>query len=192
MKVLQHREAQYHATKNMQTQPAAPIGGTTQAPDISTLLQILNAQQQPQQTHQYQPLHPPQTTQSATSGLEAIFAQFANNNVPAAQTSAPPQHRTLDPNLAAALGAGNWQSQSHAGYVQPPASQPDLVQSLLAQIVQQPNAQQQNYGYQPAYQNENERKRHYDHDHESRRNNESYSDKRAKGNTGKKVSLSYL
>ena len=77
------------------------------------------------------------------------------------------------------------QSQPPIGYAQP------NLQSILASMSQQPATQQQNYGYQPAYQSEQDRKRQYD-DHDSHRNNDSYSDKRAKGNAGKKVSLSVI
>lgn len=138
------------------------MAAQSQTPDISSLLKIINSQQQPQHAQQ----QPPQPTpaQSQPGGLEAIFAQFANSSgqqPPQAQMQAPtPQAPTQNGyNLQAALAAMNVANPAQPAYIPPPPNQQPNLQSILAQFGQQPAAQMQNYGYANAYQMENERKR---------------------------------
>ena len=72
------REAQYYASRTAPSYtPLGSVAGQSSTPDISALLKIINSQQQPQQP----PLQSqPQPTSAQPNGLEAIFAQFANNS----------------------------------------------------------------------------------------------------------------
>ena len=190
---LQNRETQFYASQNSQLhsyQPPPPVT-MQQTPDISTLLQILNGQQQqqlqqPQQYQQYQQPQQPQIAPAPASGLEAIFAQFSNSNAPPAQMHMPQQSTSaLDPSLQAALAAISQQTQPQMGYVPPPAVQTTDLQAILSQFSQQPTTQPQGYAYQTAFQTDNDRKRPYEYD---RNANNQYSDgKRSRGEHGKKV-----
>ena len=160
---LQTREAQYYASRAPQSN-ASMISMATQSqtPDISSLLKIINSQQQPQHVQQ----QPPQPTpaQSQPGGLEAIFAQFANGSghqPPQAQMQAPTHQTTAQNgyNLQAALAAMNVANPAQPAYIPPPPSQQPNLQSILAQFGQQPAAPMQSYGYPNAYQIENDRKR---------------------------------
>ena len=163
-----------------------PAAGGVAIPDINSLLQILNTQQQvvqPQQTFQ--------ATQPPSNGLEAIFAQFSGIVAPAPQPPPAPVQPTayIDPSIAAALAAINQQqNQGQTPYVvpQPVQSQTPDLQALLSRLGQQQSMTTQNYGYLSGYQNDNDRKRQYDYD--DQRQNDQYSDgKRVRGNNGKKV-----
>ena len=160
---LQTREAQYYASRAPQSNPSiVSVAAQSQTPDISSLLKIINSQQQPQHVQQ----QPPQPTpaQSPPGGLEAIFAQFASSSgqqPPQAQMQAP-THPAPTPNgynLQAALAAMNVANPTQPSYIPPPPNQQPNLQSILAQFGQQPAAQMQNYGYSNAYQMENDRKR---------------------------------
>lgn len=142
------------------------MAGQSPTPDISSLLKIINSQQS-QQTQQ-QPLQPP-PPQAPPSGLEAIFAQFANSSnqpPPQAQMQAPTQQAPAPPppgfNIQAALAAMNGANPAQATYASPSTNQQPNLQSILAQFGQQPPAPMQNYGYASAYQADNDRKRQAD------------------------------
>lgn len=150
--------------------------GLPQVPDVSALLRMFNSQAAPQQ---YQQL---QTTQAPATGLEAIFAQFANNPQPQPQM-APPLQQSAAPayNLQAALAAMQIPSQAQPAYAPPPQSQQPNLQSILAQIGQQPAAPMQNYNYPSIYQADYDRKRQADPEDQA---NDSYGygqSKRQKG-----------
>ena len=140
-------------------QPGPPV------PDIAALLKIINGQQQPQslQQQQQQPV-----TQPQSNGLEAIFAQFSNNNNQVPQMQMPqsqPQPNTSGFDLQATLAAITQRGQAQTGYgVAPPPSQGVDLQSILAQFGKPPTPQMQGYGYQSTYQGENDRKRQMDYD----------------------------
>ena len=173
--VTKAREAQYYSSKNSQSiatfQPPAQMSST---PDISALLKMLNNPQQPAPQSQ-----PAPAIQAQPSGLEAIFAQFANPNQQAPQApmplvQQPPQTSGYDLGavLAAIAPVGQGQNSYGAPHQQAPtpnvASTPDL-QSILAQIggPQAPNPSMQGYGYQNSYQSDNDRKRQYDYDQQA-------------------------
>ncbi len=153
------REAQYLAGQNRQAVTAQPP-----TPDISALFRILSTQQQaPVQQPQPAPVAP-----AASTGLEAIFAQFANANsqqqIPQTQIPQPVQQPAPGFNLQAALANMTQPSQYGAPQVAPVPN----LQAILAGLGGQqpaPQAQQtQGYGYPSQYQNENDRKRQYDQD----------------------------
>lgn len=164
---LQAREAQYYSARDpyyrQNNEPAAP---PSQTPDISALLRALNGQQQQQQ----QPLPEQSAPQVSTSGLEAIFARFANNNQQTASMQVPQpvqQPPSVPPfNLQAMLGAMQQQnSQAPQGYpiLQLPSQITDLS-AMLAQFgQQQPTAQSQTYNYGNTYQDDT-RKRQSDYE----------------------------
>ena len=137
----------------------------SQTTDISSLLKIINSQQQQQQPQHVQQQPPqPMPPQSQPGGLEAIFAQFANSSgqqPPQAQMQATTHQapKKNGYNLQAALAAMNVANPAQAAYIPPPANQQPNLQSILAQFGQQPPAQMQNYGYSNAYQMETDRKR---------------------------------
>ena len=135
--------------------------GQPQAPDVSALLRIFNGQAAPQQYQQPQP----QTTQAPATGLEAIFARFSNNQQPQPQMMPTPQQPAAPTySLQAALAAMQVPSQAQPTYSSAPQNQQPNLQSILAQIGQQPAAPMQNYGYPNSYQTENDRKRQADYD----------------------------
>ncbi|KAF6218492.1 hypothetical protein HO133_005841 [Letharia lupina] len=153
------REAQYLAGENRQAVAAQPP-----TPDISALFRILSSQQQAPAP---QP-QPPPAAPAASTGLEAIFAQFANANnqqkTPQMQVPQPVQQPAPGFNLQAALA--NMTQPSQYGAPQP-APVPDL-QAILAGLGSgqpAPQAPQtQGYGYPNSYQNDNDRKRQYEQD----------------------------
>ncbi len=133
-------------------------------PDIAALLKIINGQQQSQPPQQQQkPVAPPQS-----NGLEAIFAQFANNNNQVPQMQMPqqtPQPSASGFDLQATLAAMAQRGQAQPAYgVPPPPTQGFDLQSMLAQLGKPHTPQMQGYGYQNAYQRDNDRKRQIDYD----------------------------
>ena len=152
------REAQYLAGQNRQAVAAQPP-----TPDISALFRILSNQQQaPAPAPQ-----PPQAPPAASTGLEAIFAQFANVNnqqqTPQAQVPQSVQ-QPAQFSLQAALATMTQPAQYGAPQVAPVPN----LQAILAGLgSQQPAAQTQQtqgYGYPNQYQNDNDRKRQYEQD----------------------------
>ena len=114
-----------------------------QAQDVSTLLKLINNKQQPQQSSQAQ-----SAQQVPSGGLEAIFAQFSQSQQHMPQ--APMQPTAPQPaayNIQAALAAMQIPNQPQPAYAPPLQSQQPNLQSILAQINQQPQAQMQNYNY---------------------------------------------
>ena len=155
--MIQTREAQYLAGQNRQTVASQPP-----TPDISALFRILSSQQQaPAPKPPSMPAAP-----AASTGLEAIFAQFASANnqpqPPHMPISQPVQQPASGFNLQAALA--NMTQSTQYGAPQP-APAPNL-QAILAGLGGQQPAQQapqmQGYGYPNQYQNENDRKRQYE------------------------------
>jgi len=145
-------------------QPVPPV------PDIAALLKIINGQQQQQQQPQPQPPQQQQqqqqqpVAQPQSTGLEAIFAQFANNNNQVPQVLMPQQPNTSGFDLQATLAAIAQRGQAPQGYgVPPPPPHGVDLQSILAQYGKAPT-QTQGYGYQSTYQGENDRKRQMDYD----------------------------
>ncbi len=132
-------------------------------PDIAALLKIINGQQQSQPPQQQQQ----PAVQPQSNGLEAIFAQFANNNnqVPQVQMLQQPQQpSTSGFDLQATLAAMTHRGQVQPGYGVPPQPPQGVdLQSILAQFGKAPT-QMQGYGYQNAYQSENDRKRQMNYD----------------------------
>ena len=139
-------------------QPGPPV------PDIAALLKIINGQQQSQPAQQQQQ----PVTQPQPNGLEAIFAQFANNSNQAPQMQIPQQQQQVSTSgfdLQATLAAMTQRGQVQPGYgVAPPPPQGVDLQSILAQFGKPPTPQMQGYGYQSAYQGDNDRKRQLDYD----------------------------
>ena len=163
----QVREIQYYSARDpyycQNTEPVAP---PPQTPDISALLRALNGQQQQQQ----QPLpEQPTTSQPSTSGLEAIFARFANSNPQTAPMQVPQPIQQLPSvppfNLQAMLGAMQQNNQSPQTYpIPPPPGQITDLSAILAQFgQQQPAAQSQSYNYGNTYQGDT-RKRQSDYE----------------------------
>ena len=146
----------------MVTQPPAQQPGPP-VPDIAALLKIINGPQASQPPPQQQPV-----TQPQSNGLEAIFAQFANNNNQVPQIQMPQQQQqpnTSGFDLQATLAAMTQRGQAQPGYgVAPPPPQGVDLQSILAQFGNPPTPQMQGYGYQGAYQGESDRKRQMDYD----------------------------
>ena len=133
-------------------------------PDIAALLKIINGQQQSQPSQQYQqPASQPQS-----NGLEAIFAQFANNNTQVPQLQLPqqpPQPSTSGFDLQATLAAMTQHGPAQPGYgMVPPQPQGVDLQAILAQFGKPPTPQMQGYGYQNSFQGQNDRKRPVDYD----------------------------
>ena len=109
---------------------------------------------------------PPPVAPAASTGLEQIFAQFANAN--SQQQTQIPQVQQPAPgfNLQAALANMSQPNQ----YGAPPVAPVPNLQSILAGLSNQQPApapqapQMQSYGYPGQYQNENDRKRQYEQD----------------------------
>ena len=136
-------------------------------PDIAALLKIINGQQQAQPTQTYQqPVSQPQS-----GGLEAIFAQFANNNnqVPQMQVPQQPlQPSTSGFDLQATLAAMTQRNSAQTGYGMAPAPPQGVdLQAILAQFGKPPAPQMPGYGYPNAYQSQNDRKRVMDYDEQN-------------------------
>ena len=130
--------------------------GLPQAPDVSALLRLINNQAGQQQYQQTQP----QTSQAPAAGLEAIFARFSNNQQPQPQMIPTPQQSGAPAyNLQAALAAMQLPGQAQPGYPLAAQNQQPNLQSILAQIGQQPAAPMQNYNYPTMYSTEYDRKR---------------------------------
>ena len=151
-------------------------------PDISSLLRIISQQNQAQPVQQPQPVVPPPAT-----GLEAIFAQFAQVNqqqAPNVQMAQPVQQQAPSFDLHAALAGLQQSNQAPSPYNVPqPPQVPDLA-SILAQVTNQPAPQvpqMQGYGFQNQYQNGIDRKRQFDQDEADNDYNKS---KRARGGGG--------
>jgi len=164
----------------MKQREAARAAAQPPTPDISALLRIINSQKQvpPPQPQPVAPIPAP-------TGLEAIFAQFANQKQQASQRQAPQF------NLQAALASMSQPNQVQPEYVAPQQAQVPNLQALIASFGTQPTPQappMQGFGYPNQYQNQNgnERKRQYDN------NDDEYGRKRSRGVGGpeKKVSRS--
>ncbi|KAL9601023.1 MAG: hypothetical protein Q9179_003011 [Wetmoreana sp. 5 TL-2023] len=177
------RESQYYSAQNSQQgHPAA----TTQAPDISQLLKLLNPQQNPAAQPQVQQ----QPAQPNPNSLEAIIASLSNSQQQAPQMQAQPIPQQAPPSAFdynAAMAVIN-HAQNRPVYNQPPQPAPTVdLSSILAKIGQsQPAAPTQSYGYGNAYQNENERKRPMDHDGQPNGDYGYSKGKRVKSGTGDK------
>ena len=176
--MLQDLEAEYYAARNaQQQQPTAPMQGQMQTSDVSALLKLINSQPQAQQSHQPQP-----ATQAPTNELEAIFAHYSQQQQQTPQ--APMQPATQQPpayNFQAALAAMHMPNQVQPAYASVPQNQQPNLQSILAQLNQQPQAPIHNYGYSNPYQGSNDRKRQADHDDQSNGNFGFGQGKRQKG-----------
>ena len=156
--------------------------GQVQTPDISVLLKIINSQQQSSQTQQQQPQ--PAPTQAQPTGLEAIFAKFANNGnnyqqPPQAQMQQPPAPPGYD--IQSALAAMNVANPAQPAYVPSLSNQQPNLHSILAGFGQQPPAPMQNYGYSNSYQTDNDRKRQAEFEDQS---NEEYGYRKGKRQKG--------
>ena len=164
------REKPYYASQSNQYQlPAQPTTTQPQTPDISNLLKLLNTQQQAQpQQVQIQQI----TSQPASTGLEAIFAQYSNNQQQAPQSHVPQmsqQQNTSSLDLSAALAAITQHNNTRSAFSAPvpPAPSFDLG-SLMAQIQQGQHAQpMQGFAYGNSFQSEGDRKRPVDFEDQS-------------------------
>lgn len=131
---------------------------------MSTLLRILKGQQQAPAP---QP-QPPPAVPAPSTGLEAIFAQYANvnNQQKTAQMQIPQPVQQPAPgyNLQTALANMTQTPQYRAPQVAPVAN----LQAILAGLGSQQPAQQaqpvQGYGYSNQYPSDNDRKRQYEQD----------------------------
>lgn len=132
--------------------------------DVSALLRILHGQQQAPAP---QP-QPPPAVPAASTGLEAIFAQYANvnNQQKTAQMQIPQPVQQPAPayNLQTALASMTQTQQYGAPQVAPVTN----LQAILAGLGSQQPAQQaqpmQGYGYANQYSSDNDRKRQYEQD----------------------------
>ncbi len=143
-------------------------------PDISALLRIINSQKQA-------PPPQPVTPAPAATGLEAIFAQFSNQQAPQMPMQMP-QQQAAPYNFQAAL-AGMVQPQVQPAYAAAPVAPVPNLQAIIASLGAQsaPQVPQMGgFGFPNQYQNQigNDRKRQYDN------NDDDYGRKRSRATGG--------